>query len=78
MRFIAADGTISTAAGDEPSFFKEVFGHPRHVRTFFGMFRTIAIGTRMDTQNSATLVPESILDHMPKAYACAIRHAASG
>lgn len=80
LRFIDNSGAVSTAPEDEPSFFGNVFGHPRQIRPHFAIFRAIALGAlSANTANGAIdgLVPESILDHMPKAYACAIRRQAA-
>ena len=83
LRFIDNSGTVSTAPEDEPSFFGSVFGHPLQIRPQFAISRTIALGALSTGAAIAGhvadgLVPESILDHMPKAYACAIRQAATG
>jgi hypothetical protein len=73
LRFIDATGAISARAG-EPRFFNEVFGNPRVIRTMFATARMAAEGGLPSVVAAADrIVPETILDHMPKAYACAIR-----
>jgi pimeloyl-ACP methyl ester carboxylesterase len=71
LRFIDGNGVISGGAA-EPSFFSDVFGNPLLVRTMFATFRLAVEGQRLPAGAVDLLVPESLLDHMPKAYACTI------
>src|SRR5262245_28162214 len=78
LRFIDANGAILSDPAEEPSFFADVLGHPLQLRIMFATFRPIALGGGAPTLGGthispAALLPQSIVDHMPKAYACAIR-----